>query len=96
MTDQEKLQRFIESDGHSFDGPKADFLYRSKIAAAINSLPPDERRVVELILEGIPIDSKEKDTMTMAKMLGCSEKTVRNRRDRAFAKLAELLKEEDA
>lgn len=80
----------------SFDSPKMDSVYRSKIHAAINSLPLDERRVVELFLEGIPIDSKEKDTMTMAKMLSCCEKTVRNRRDRAFAKLAELLKEENA
>lgn len=80
----------------SLDSPKMDSAYRLKIHAAINSLPLSERRVIELILKGIQIDSKEKDTMTMAKMLGCCEKTVRNRRDRAFAKLAELLKEENA
>ena len=80
----------------SFDGPKTDFLYRSMIHAAISSLPLDERCVVELFLEGIPIDSKEADTMTMVKILGCCEKTVRNRQKRAFTKLAELLKEENA
>lgn len=80
----------------SVDSHNLDLDYRSKIHAAINSLPLDERRVVELFLEGIPIDSKEKDAVTMAKMLSCCEKTVRNRRDRAFAKLAELLKAENS
>ncbi|MEZ6140774.1 MAG: hypothetical protein R3B84_09405 [Zavarzinella sp.] len=80
----------------SFDSPSNDFLYRSKIHAAISSLPLDERRVVELFLEGFPIDSKDQDTMTMVKILYCCEKTVRNRLKRAFAMLAELLKEENA
>lgn len=80
----------------SFDGPKTDFLYRSKIHLAISSLPLDERRVVELFLEDIPIDSKETNTMTMVTILGCCEKTVRNRLKRAFTKLAEVLKEENA
>jgi hypothetical protein len=79
-----------------FDGPKTDFLYRSKIHAAISSLPLEERRVVELFLRDIPIDSQEADTMTMVTMLGCSEKTVHNRKKRAFAKLEELLKEDNA
>lgn len=52
--------------------------------------------MVELFLRGIPIDSQEADTMTMVKMLGCSEKTVRNRKNRAFAKLEVLLKEDNA
>ena len=81
------------------DGPdriSTDFLYRSKMYTAIDSLPLDERRVVELFLKGFPIDSQETDVQTMVKILGCAEKTVRNRRDRAFNKLRALLKEEDA
>ncbi len=80
----------------SFEGPETDFLYRSKIHAAISSLPLDQRRVVELFLKDIPIDPQGTDTMTMVKILGCCEKTVRNRLKRAFAKLAELLNEENA
>jgi hypothetical protein len=72
-----------------------DFLYRSKLHLAISSLPEDERRVVELLLEEIPIDSQNKDDMTIVKALGCVEKTVRNRRNRAFEKLREALKEDD-
>lgn len=76
-------------------GAGIDFLYRSKLYAAITSLPPEERRVVELWLEEVPIDSEEDGVLTMVKVLGCSEKTVRNRRDRAFSKLRDALKEEE-
>lgn len=72
-----------------------DFLFRSKLLRAISVLPADERRVVELLLEGLPIDSKDEETLTVAKVLGCTEKTVRNRRDRAFPKLRDALKEKE-
>lgn len=91
-----EVEKAISCIADSFDGPKMDSSYRSRIHAAISTLPLAERRVVELILKDTPIDSQETDTVTMVKILGCCEKTVRNRRDRAFAKLAELLKEENA
>lgn len=71
-----------------------DFLYRSKLLRAISVLPDDERRVVELLLQEIPIDPKDEE-ITIVKILKCSEKTVRNRRDRAFKKLRDALKEEE-
>ena len=77
-------------------GDGIDFLYRSKLYGAITSLPPEERRVIELILEGMPIDSEDEEVLTIRKVLNCSEKTVRNRRDRAFEKLRDALKEGDA
>jgi hypothetical protein len=61
--------------------------YRRSLVAAINALPDDERRVIELWLQDVPIDSQDPNTVTMASVLKCSEKTVRNRRDRAFMKL---------
>lgn len=76
-------------------GDGVDFLYRSKLLRAISLLPADERRVIELILQGFPIDSTDEETDTIAKILGCVEKTVRNRRDRAFLKLRDALKEEE-
>jgi DNA-directed RNA polymerase specialized sigma24 family protein len=79
----------------SGDGEGIDFLYRSKLRAAISSLPPDERRVVELLLDEVPIDSQDKEVFTIVKALGCSEKTVRNRRDRAFQRLRDAMNEED-
>ncbi len=70
--------------------------YRFRLLAAIKTLPPPERRVVELILQDMPIDSKDKNVMTIAKTLGCVEKTVRNRRDRAFATIREKMQEDVA
>jgi len=77
------------------NGEGLDVLYRSKLLAAISSLPPDEQRVIELILEDLPIDSQDEGVLTIVKVLGCVEKTVRNRRDRAFARLRDALKEEE-
>jgi DNA-directed RNA polymerase specialized sigma24 family protein len=78
------------------EGAGTDFLYRSKLLVAISSLPPDERQVVELLLWEYPIDSQDTEVKTIVRIIGCTEKTVRNRRDRAFAKLREALKEEEA
>ncbi len=65
--------------------------YRKWLLAAIDLLPDNQRRVIELQLQDIPIDSCDPDAVTMVKVLGCVEKTVRNRRDRAYATLRKLL-----
>ncbi|MFN7938339.1 MAG: hypothetical protein U0R19_33735 [Bryobacteraceae bacterium] len=65
--------------------------YRRRLVAAIDLLPDNQRRVIELQLQDISIDSNDPDEITMAKILGCAEKTVRNRRDRAYAALRKLL-----
>jgi DNA-directed RNA polymerase specialized sigma24 family protein len=88
---EEALARLKNADS----GSEIDFLYRSKLHAAIKSLGPDERRVVELLLQDMAIDSKDDEAVTIVKILGCSEKTVRNRRDRAFATIREALKDEE-
>jgi hypothetical protein len=51
--------------------------YRSCLYAAIDTLPDEQRRIVEMIRQGIPIDSKDPDMLTIAKTLGKSEKTIR-------------------
>lgn len=77
-----------------FNPPKIDDpTYRSALSAAINELPAEEREVILLMLKGYPIDSNEPNTATIRSVLGCAEKTVRNRRDRALAKLQRALKE---
>lgn len=69
--------------------------YRSRVLGAISHLPPDERQVIELILQGFPLDSKDANVQSIRKILGCSEKTVRNRRDRAVAALQPIFQAED-
>ncbi|RWJ60437.1 MAG: response regulator transcription factor [Mesorhizobium sp.] len=64
-----------------------DSAYRLRLNAAIEALPPEQSRIIHMLRQGFPIDSKEPDVMTIAKALGRSEKTVRTYRDKAFAAL---------
>lgn len=83
---------FLGGDPSKLDDPA----FRSTLAAAIDGLPADQKRVICLILEGFPIDSKEHGVMTIAQILQCDERTVRNRRDRACKALKAILHEENA
>jgi hypothetical protein len=65
----------------------ADDNYRSCLYAAIDTLPDEQRRIIEMIRQGISIDSKEPDVLTIRKVLGKSEKTIRTYRDKAYAAL---------
>jgi DNA-directed RNA polymerase specialized sigma24 family protein len=69
----------------------ADDNYRSLLNAAIDALPLEQRRIVVMIQQGIPIDSKDPNVITIAKTLGKSEKTIRTHRDKAYAALRTAL-----
>ncbi|MFA1677377.1 DNA-binding response regulator [Rhizobium mongolense] len=71
----------------NFDDP----VYRSRLDAAIEALPPEQIRIIHMLKEGFPIDSKEPDVMTISKALGRSEKTIRTYRDKAIAALRSAL-----
>lgn len=79
---------FAASD---FDDPA----YRSRLDAAIEALPIEQSRIIHMLRQGFPIDSKEPDVMTIAKALGRSEKTVRTYRDKAFATLRAAMADGD-
>ncbi len=69
-----------------------DPIYRSRVIAAIEALPDKQRRVIEMTLQEMPIDSADESVMTIRKMIGVSsEKTVRNRRDAAYASIRRAL-----
>ena len=55
-----------------------------------------KKQVVGLLLQGFQIDSKDKNVMTIARVLQCDERTVRNRRDRACKALKAILQKENA
>lgn len=80
---------FLNGDPSKLDDPT----FRFELMAAINALPDDQRRVVGLRLQGFQIDSKNPDTMTIARMLQCDERTVRNRLNRAHRALKLALQE---
>jgi hypothetical protein len=68
--------------------------YRSRLSGAIGSLPVEQRRIMELMLQDVPIDSTIPGTMTIAKKLGKSEKTIRTYRNQAFSALRSILENE--
>lgn len=67
--------------------------YRLRLDAAIDALPPEQKRIIEMLRQGVPIDSKNPDVMTIVKALGRSEKTIRTYRDKALATLRVALTE---
>lgn len=83
---------FLCGDPEKLDDPA----FRLELTAAIDCLPDDQKQVIGLLLQGFQIDSKNRDDMTIARMLRCDERTVRNRRDRAYKTLKSILQEENA
>lgn len=73
----------------SFDSGSEAF--RFALDEAIDTLPPDEGRVIHMLRLGIQIDSNDSDQPTIAKVLGKSEKTIRNMRNRAWVKIKTAL-----
>jgi hypothetical protein len=50
-------------------------------------LPPLRRRIVELLMDGLPIDSASPDAPSVSRVLRRSERSVRSHRDAAFASI---------
>jgi hypothetical protein len=97
--DTGELAKEVERAAGSFDPfnqPEIDGSdYRSRLDAAIDILPPEQMRIIEMLRKGIPIDSKDADAVTIAKALGKSEKTIRTYRDKAFAALRTAMSGDD-
>lgn len=86
---EDAAQQFLASTASALDDPA----FRSALSAAIDNLPDDERQVIGLLLQGLPIEAKDEKAVTIARVLGCTDRTVRNRRGRAISKLRDALKE---
>jgi hypothetical protein len=93
-----ELSAEVESAAGSFNplenSDSEENHYRSRLDAAIDALPREQIRIIEMLRKGIPIDSKDPSAVTIAKTLGKSEKTIRLHRDRAFAALRAALSRE--
>lgn len=90
-----ELPHDVERAAGSFDPLDPDRLddtvYRSRLYEAIDALPKEQSRIIHMLLEGFPIDSKEPDVVTISNTLGRVEKTVRTYRDKAYATLRDVL-----
>ena len=60
---------------------------RIDLRRAIDALPEQERRVIDMILAGHKIEGQDPDEVTVSSALGCTSKTARARRDSAARKL---------
>jgi DNA-directed RNA polymerase specialized sigma24 family protein len=87
---EEALARFR---GTSEDDIR-DKIFRLSALEVIGELPDDQRRVMEMLLADMPIDSKDPTVVTIASVLKCDEKTVRNRRDRAIRTIQTVMRGE--
>ena len=94
-----ELSSEVEAAAGAYDPSAASDLddpaYRSRLEAAIEALPAEQSRIVHMLRQGFPIDSKEPDVMTIVKALGRSEKTIRTYRDKAFATLRAAMTDGD-
>lgn len=94
-TDTEEVRVIVEAalDRYKKVGltPEEDLDYRIHLRRAIDALPTGEREVIDLMLADIPIETNKDGEPSMTELLGCAEKTVRNRRNRAFAKIRQAL-----
>ncbi len=85
-----------EADSYAIDNDIfSDPLFRERVYAAIDTLPPEQSRTMHLLLLGWPTHSSDPEVMTIARSLGCTDRSVRNYRDRAMKTLIALFKQED-
>lgn len=79
-----------------FDTQKySDPLYRMRLLEAISKLPSDQRQVMFLDIKGFAYTSKDPTATTIGSLVGCSEQTARNRRDRAYKAIRIALEGDD-
>jgi hypothetical protein len=90
-SDEVGVSERVEAAVGDYDPFDADELdkkdYRLLLDDAIDSLPEFQRRIVEMLRQEIPIESKDLSVVTISKVLDKSEKTIRTHRDKAFASL---------
>lgn len=90
-SDEVGVSERVEAAIGDYDPFDADELdkkdYRLLLDDAIDSLPEFQRRIVEMWRQEIPIESKDPSVVTISKVLGKTEKTIRTHRDKAFASL---------
>ncbi|NMX60331.1 sigma-70 family RNA polymerase sigma factor [Pseudomonas sp. WS 5079] len=84
------LDNYLSDESSKIDDPA----FRIALFSAIDQLPHDQRQVIGLRLKGIPVQSNDPSVMTIARMLQCDDRTVRNRSARALKSLKAALEEE--
>lgn len=69
--------------------------FRLRLDAAIETLPPEQSRTIQMLMLGYQINSDDPDVITICTALKKSPKTIWNYRDRAIKTLRRVLIEGD-
>lgn len=89
------LRREVEEAIQSYNPFEPQILsitdYQFELDSAIEKLPDLQKRILQLLKLGIPIDSIDPNVVTISKTMKRSEKTIRTHRDKAFATLRRRL-----
>lgn len=65
--------------------------FRLRLDAAIEALPTEQSRTIQMLMLGYQIQSEDPDVITICKVLNKTPKTIWNYRERAFKTLREVL-----
>ncbi len=85
-----------EEAAEAFGMSNVEFsVFRKQIGNAIGCIPDKQREVILLRLQGLPIDSDDPNTDTIAKRVGVDERTVRNRIKRGIEEIRALTQGND-
>jgi hypothetical protein len=91
-----ELPEYVERAAGSFDEPDDAFLFdpifRKWLFQEIDRLKPEQKKVITMLLANIQTHSSDPAVVTISSVLGCDEKTVRNRRRDAIAALRKALR----
>ncbi len=85
------IERAAGAFGGESDSILFDPIFRSRLLAAIDSLPPEQKEIVTMTMANIPSQSQDPEIPSISGILNCDPRTVRNRRDRAIVALREAL-----
>jgi hypothetical protein len=91
----EQLTEGVETGAAAFAGLRthlfSDPTSRMRLHAAIDLLSEKDRRIIQMLIADFPIDSKIEGEVSIRAVLGCDEKTVRNRRDAFIERMRALV-----
>ncbi|SEH87427.1 hypothetical protein [Tardiphaga sp. OK245] len=65
--------------------------FRSRVLAAIDSLPREQREVMTMLMNNFQIQSNDRDVPSISRITGCDARTVQNRRTRAIAEIRRMI-----
>jgi hypothetical protein len=90
-----ELAAHVERAAGSLDPVDDTFLFdphfRSRLLAAIDDLPTEQKEVVTMLMNDVQIEAKDPATRSISEILRCEVRTVQYRRTRAIAKLRRAL-----